>query len=209
GGLGPPPSAELPAATALAQLRASERALADGRCDEANAAARAAERAYRQAGAGYDRALALLARAEALTRLDAGEVAEACATLAESGGYRVIAVALKLIEAHRADRDGDLSAYVAALAHARRLGGADLHGHALAAACARVRLPSSDAPVADGQPLRDRIARLGLLRGADRLCSIAGRTHLVADDEPLPEADLVAVVDEGVVRARGREWPLA
>jgi hypothetical protein len=200
------------AARALFDLRAAERALADGRLDEANLRARDAERFWRDAGAGYDRALALVARAEALVRAGdrapADKLRQACAALADTGGYRIVGTALALVDAYAADRDGALAEYVAALARARALAGAELCGRALVEACARVGLPRP-AAVADGQPMRDRVTRLGLDRAADRLCSVGRELRLVAEDEPLPPADAVADVDEGTLTAGGREQPLA
>ncbi|MCU1281919.1 MAG: transcriptional regulator, family, partial [bacterium] len=73
---------------------------------------------------------------------------------------------------------------------------------------ARVGL-SRPAAVADGQPLRDRVARLGLGRPADRLCSVGRELRLLADEEALPPADAIADVDEGTLTAGRREQPLA
>ena len=200
------------AAGALYDLRAAERALGDGRLDDANGHARDAERFWRDAGAAYDRALALVARAEALERAGeratAAKLRQACAALAGGGGYRIVATALALVDAFAADRDGDLLAYVAALARARAVAGAELCGRALAEACARVGL-SRPAAIADGQPMRDRVARLRLGRAADRLCSIGSALHLFAEEDALPPADAVADVDEGTLTAGGREQPLA
>jgi len=210
-GAAPPPALD-GAARALLDLRAAERALGDGRLAEANVHARDAERFWRDAGAAYDRTLALLARTEAASRAGdrrlAAKLRQACATLADGGGYRIAATALALLDAHAADRDGDLAAYVASLARARALAGVELGGRALADACARVGL-SSAASVADGQPMRDRVARLGLGRAADRLCARGRALWLLADDEALPDADAVVDVDEGTITAGGREQPMA
>jgi hypothetical protein len=209
---GPSPRALDGAAGALYDLRAAERALADGRLHEADRHARVAERFWRDAGAGYDRALALLARTEARVRagdrVPAAKLRQACAALAEERGYRIVATALALVDAHAADRDGDLPAYVAALARARGQAGDDLYGRALDEACARVGLPRGGA-IADGQPMRDRVARLGLARAADRLCSVGRELRLLADDDTLPVVDAVADVDEGTLTAGRREWRLA
>ena len=206
------PAALDEAARALYDLRAAEGALRDGRLDDANRHARQAERFWRDAGAAYDRALALLARTEAVTRAgDAATAAKlraACAALAEAGGYRIVATALALVDAYAADRDGDLPAYVAALARARSLAGDALGGQALAEAGARVGL-SPPAAVADGQPMRDRVARLGLGRPADVLCSVGRELRLLAEGEPLPPADAIADIDEGTLGIGRREQPMA
>ena len=200
------------AARALYDLRAAERALGDGRLDDANGHARDAERFWRDAGASYDRALALVARAESLERAGdratAAKLRQACAALADGGGYRIVGTALALVDAFAADRDGELPAYVAALARARKIAGDELCGRALAEACARAGL-SRPGQIADGQPMRDRVARLRLARAADRLCSVGSALHLLADEDALPPADAVADVDEGTLTAGGREQPLA
>jgi len=95
---------------ALAALRASEMALHRGEWAQADRAAAAAERWYRRSGAEHDRAQALLARAESLVQLDDRAKAEkllaACEELAGRRHYRMIEVALLLLRARQADRDG-------------------------------------------------------------------------------------------------------
>ena len=200
------------AAGALFDLRAAERALGDGRLDDANRHARDAERFWRDAGAAYDRALALLARSEALARAGeratAAKLRQACAALADGAGYRIVGTAVALVDAYAADRDGDLPAYVAALARARARAGDQLCGRALADACARVGLRRPSA-VADGQPMRDRVARLGLARSADLLCSVGGELRLLADDDPPPAADAHVHLDEGTLTSGRREQSMA
>lgn len=209
GAVGPPLDG---AARALYDLRAAERALGDARLDDADRHARAAERFWRDAGCSYDRALALLARTEAQVRAGkratAAKLRQAAGALADEGGYRIVATALALVDAHAAERDGDLCACVAALARARALAGSELAGRALADACARVGL-ARPAVIADGQPLRDRVLRLGLSRAAERLCSRGRELYLLADDEAPPPADAVADLDEGTLVWGRREQPLA
>jgi tetratricopeptide (TPR) repeat protein len=199
-----------PSLLALAALRRSEQALAHGRPAEADGAARDAERWYRRVGAAYDRALALLARGEALADLGqtakAQKILDTCEALAAAQSYNVIRVAARLIRAAIADRTGDLPGYVRAIAAARDVATRDLWSPALARACARVGLEPRAQPFADGQPMRDRVARLRLGRAATRLCRVDDEVYLLADDEaPRGHVDVVGHLDTGRIVADGGE----
>ncbi|MDB4968845.1 MAG: transcriptional regulator, family, partial [Myxococcales bacterium] len=61
----------------------------------------------------------------------------------------------------------------------------------------------------EGQPLRDRVARLGLARPAHLLCSVGAELYLLADDDPPPAADARAHLDDGTLTAGRHEWPVA
>ena len=201
------------ALNALLRLRESERALFEGRLDEADRAARAAERWYRSAGAPYERCLTLLARSEVLARravlpsATESDVARAlkmiafCDGLARSHGYTLVRTALSLVRASLADRAGDLEGYVAALAglaYAPR----DLWSAAVVASWERVGFETSRVVVADGQPLRSRIRRLGLDRACDRLLAVDDRVFLAAAEDP-PPAGCRLVLDVGTGRLGG------
>lgn len=197
-----------PATAAYAELRGAERALEQRDGETALAHARAAERWYQAAGLNYETVRAQLAGAEAQLQLGAHEACrealQRCTSAARQSGYRPALVTAALVAAARADRAGDLGAYVRALETARAHAGPGLADEALARACARVGIDATGrAPI---QPFRAAVDRLGLARGATHLVRAGARRFLLASDEPAPvPCDLlIDLADRGLVAAGRR-----
>jgi tetratricopeptide (TPR) repeat protein len=183
-----------PVAFAYGALRSAELALADGRLDDARAAAETANETYSRLGLHHETARARLALAEALVRsggVGAEAAIAACEDVAVSRGYAPLLVAISLVRVALAERAGELAEATRLVEDAVALArdGVDV---ALAGAAARfgVRARAD----ASRRPYEAVVTRLGLGRTADFVWRIGPRAYLAAKNEPPPEP-VACVVD--------------
>jgi tetratricopeptide (TPR) repeat protein len=207
------PSACTDSTSALAALRGAEAALHRADWTAAERAAAAAERWYRRSGAQHDRAQALLARAEAHVQLgdddQADKLLSACEELARRHRYRIIETALCLLRARSADRQGRIGDYVAALRGVPETAGPEIYSHALREARLRVGIADGPPIRCEGQPMRDRVRRLGLGRDCASVVGLRGRVWLLSSDDPLPPCDLVVHVERNALSRGEEQLPLS
>ncbi|MBS2018732.1 MAG: AAA family ATPase [Deltaproteobacteria bacterium] len=208
-----------PVARAYASLRAAELALATGALDDALEAADVAERYHATARLWHETARARLAKAEVLVRLQAepsrGErerralleraeqVLSACDEIASFHGYVPILVGSALVRATMLESAGELEAAARAMSSALAAAGETMDS-ALARAASRLGITVRE-PRGEGAARRAYAAfveRLGLLRSAEVVWRVGGRSYLAQSDDPPPVA-LSCIVDmeERCVRA--------
>ena len=210
-----------PVARAYASLRAAELALTVGALDDALEAADVAERYHATARLWHETARARLAKAEVLVRLQAepgrGErerralldraeqVLSACDEIASFHGYVPILVGSALVRATMLESAGELDAAARAMSSALAAAGESMDS-SLARAAARLGISVRE-PRGEGaarRPYGALIDRLGLLRSAEVMWRVGGRSYLAQREDPPPEA-LSCIVDmeERCVRASG------
>ena len=183
-----------PSLSALLHLRGAERALEEGRLEEALQEAARAEGFYARAGAGYEAARAQLARKEALARLGLADDRPAMISSPP------LQIAAHLVAAYAADRSGDLRGYQAALRAALLLAQGELRDPALVRACARAFL-AAPGEVAPSSPFGALVARLRLDRPAALLAEAGERSWLLEENElPREPFTLTVTVDPGEAR---------
>lgn len=205
---GPPPRAGCDAVDAYGALRAAERALETGHLAECEKATLRAEAWYRRVGAAYELTRARVARAEALARdrrlPEAREVLEPSIAAAERNGYRMVAIAARLVEGFIADQSGELDAYVAAMRAAIAHATPELTDRSLVSAAARAGLTVGE-PTSDAQPWRAHVERLGLARPGTVALERGALRWLLAPGE-LPAGaeppELTVALDTGEVLTR-------
>jgi hypothetical protein len=205
---GPPPRAGCDAVDAYGALRAAERALETGHLAECEQATLRAEGWYRRVGAAYEVTRARVARAEALARdrrlLEAREVLEPSIAAAERNGYRMVAIAARLVEGFIADQSGERDAYVAAMRAAIADATPELTDRSLVSAAVRAGLTVAQ-PTSDAQPWRAQVERLGLARPGTVALERGGLRWLLAPGELPASADppeLTVALDTGEVLTR-------
>ncbi len=208
-----------PVAFAYASLRAAEVALAEGRLDEAIAAAERAERFHADADMRYEAARASLVLAEAHARGSTKRSHKKAAARAEDGSdrvlgfareeYPILAASAALVRAHVADTRGDVGAAASALEEAVRIANdAGVLDASLARAARRLGVaataPRSDASSA--RPFEALVERLGLARPAEILWRVGDRTFLRGRADAPPAAFACTVdVDDRRVEVPGGE----
>lgn len=200
-----------PVARAYASLRAAELALTTGALDDALEAADVAERYHATARLWHETARARLAKAEVLVRLQAeparGErerralldraeqVLSACDEIASFHGYVPILVGSALVRATMLESAGELDAAARAMGSALAAAGESMDS-ALARAASRLGISVRE-PRGEGaarRPYAALIDRLGLLRSAEVIWRVGGRSYLSQREDAPPEA-LSCIVD--------------
>lgn len=210
-----------PVGRAYASLRAAELALTVGALDDALEAADVAERYHATARLWHETARARLAKAEVLVRLQAEpgrgdrerralldraeQVLSACDEIASFHGYVPILVGSALVRATMLESAGELDAAARAMSSALAAAGESMDS-SLARAAARLGISVRE-PRGEGaarRPYGALIDRLGLLRSAEVIWRVGGRSYLAQREDPPPEA-LSCIVDmeDRCVRAGG------